>query len=284
MKKCIYLLALLPVLLFSGCPASPTGAFIVSFDFDGIVGEAVIDTENRTVSITAVPVDLSVLVPEIVVSENAILGDLPAFEDGVPAVVGLTDQDGAVEEWTVTINLLRGISFLLDGVRVALTAGLTDTDPTPGRAEAVGDGVPGFCVFSGDGDYLDGFALNEVYDLFEAPPAEEAGTIYVEGTSPDTYTGTSICFFHYCLDSGLDGTYEIDINTYENDEATVILKNAPAVGEDLYGSFFVPDATNGFDASSVVISEGFFKLRRVSNDFNSYPDPDYFWVDGGAAD
>jgi len=277
MKKSMYLLlALLPVFLFFGCPEAPPelsgDALIVSFDFDGITGEAVIDLENRTVTITTIPMDLSGIEPEISVSEGASLGEIPAFEDGVPADIIVTAEDGTVEEWTVTINVQRGISFLLDGTRVVLTAGLSGE--YIGRAmslsRAIGAGEPGCCYFDG---YIDGFALNDVYDLDSEPLVEEAVTIYADGESPDTYNDAN-CIVQYCLDLEPDGTYEIDINSNTAGTATVILNNSPAVGEDLYGSFSVADTLNLVDDSDVSISDGYFKLLRVDDE--SYPFPDYF--------
>jgi len=284
MKKCVYLLlALLPIFLFLGCPESPPGdedllsgdALIVSFDFDGITGEAVIDLENRTVTITTIPMDLAGIEPAISISEGAVLGDIPTFEDGVPADILITAEDGTVEEWTVTINVQRGISFLLDGSRVVLTAGMTNfPPPVMSRSRALGAGEPGCCYF---GTYIDGFALNEVYDYGIEPPVEEAATIATNGESAGTYNNAD-CFVHYCLDLEPDGFYEIEINN-DTGTSTVILNNSPAVGEDLYGSFSVADAVNLVDDSDVSISSGYFKLLRVDDD--SYPDPAYFQGIGG---
>ena len=120
MKKCVYLLiALLPVLFFFGCPDSPPGdedlfsedALIISFNFDGIEGEAVIDLEDRTITITTIPMDLSGIEPEISISEGAVLGEIPVFEDGVPADILVTAEDGTVEQWTVTIHVRLKIGF-----------------------------------------------------------------------------------------------------------------------------------------------------------------------------
>ncbi|MCF0207481.1 MAG: hypothetical protein HUK15_08640, partial [Bacteroidales bacterium] len=84
-----------------------TGNDITAFSFSGIMGEAVIDSENATVTATANwYVDITTLVPQITLSQAATMS-----YDGVSAidftndfVVTVTAEDGTPKTWTISVE------------------------------------------------------------------------------------------------------------------------------------------------------------------------------------
>ena len=84
-----------------------TGNDITAFSFSGIMGEAVIDSENATVTATANwYVDITTLVPQITLSQAATMS-----YDGISAIdftndfaVTVTAEDGNLKTWTISVE------------------------------------------------------------------------------------------------------------------------------------------------------------------------------------
>ena len=142
MKKAIYLLlAAAAVVIFAGCASSENSIISISFDGVGIVEESlVIDETTRTVSAIIEPVDISTIKPIFELSSNAVIGDV-SLVDGDDCTCTVTAEDGTTSEWTVTVTVQPGVSFIYDGAFESFACGVLDSSDSD-ASEAYGDGVP----------------------------------------------------------------------------------------------------------------------------------------------
>lgn len=222
MKKILLIIIVIAVVALSGCSLFGSDeASIVSFDVDGIVGSADVDPVNLTVTVTVEPMDISSIEPEITVSEKALITEPSSIQDGVPATYIVTAENGDVVEWTVTVNVQYGVSFLLDGIKIILTGGWEYSDDATWNSY-MGAGVPGIDVDSGQSL---GYVYEERYDLAMGAPDYDSISFELEGSTADSYADQEFMFADYSEDSEILFTCDFVVSEFG------------MVGEDFRASF-----------------------------------------------
>jgi hypothetical protein len=269
MRRFLFPVIILAVLSLSGCGwvlslfASGEAA-IVEFSYEGIDGTATVDPEARTVEITIPPINLASVTPVVEVTEGADLGPLPAFADGVPATVSITAENGDVVEWTVTVNLELGVSFLLNGERVIVQGGFTSTDP--GTAEDYGNGVPPASVYSFGTGMDDIIVPGSIISPPNAwnPDINERIELYVEieVTGSNEYS-TGDFYLYYEVDGDDDGIPEI---YFVQESGTATVNEIAAEVGDIVSGVFAAAGVNEMASGDLVITDGFFKVQRIVDD------------------
>ncbi|TVQ28658.1 MAG: hypothetical protein EA382_01585 [Spirochaetaceae bacterium] len=244
----------------------------MSLSIDGVSVDATIDRTARTVTAIVPPVDLARVQPAIGLSPGATLVGVPAFADGVPTSVAVSPTFGRPVNWSVTIHVSPGASFLFDGVRIVLTAGYTDSSD-PEQAAAWGHGAPG-------GSWSDNGFEFWIYEMIDDLGSEDQTSgICLWVTLPEIAVG------EYSIDDDDAVTlgYWDDTLSVTASELTVIVATSPSsVGEYMTGSFQASlsgkgtkgdktkEGTEGGGPPAHTLSDGFFKVVRVADNIWSY--------------
>ena len=254
MKKSVIILLTIFVILvtFSSCDLmtsifGSSEAAITAFTEAGIIGEPEIDVENATITLTVEPMDLSTFDPEITISESAVLTEPESISDGVAATYTVTAENGDIVEWSVTVTVQYGVSFLVDGTKVVLTSGFEDsTDATTNAI--VGNGVPGIDADSG---YSYSYTLEEVYDLGTSmsEPAFDYFAMDIDGDTTGTYNNGDAYLMFYDYSVGSSTEYIADMVVTEFGAVDGVFR-ATYTGTDGASS----SITNGF-AKLLVVEE-----------------------------
>ncbi len=149
MKKNIIILLITVSILtvFSSCDLMNSifgsdEAAITTFTEARVVGEPVIDVENKRITLTVEPIDLASFNPVITISEGAVISAPESIADGVAAIYKVTAENGDIVEWKVTVNIQYGISFTIDGTKTVYTCGFIDNTDAVSNTN-MGDGAPG---------------------------------------------------------------------------------------------------------------------------------------------
>ncbi len=230
-----------------------------------------IDPEGKAITVAAPPIDLSSLNASVTCSNGATVTTVPSLSDGQIVTLAVTDADGAVEEWTLTVNLERGISFKFNGERVFLLNGFTNSLDHVDAADW-GNGVPG-ASYAPLIPCIDIIVVASLYDwgtTTEQPPE------YANITIPGAVVG------QYDHDVGFTFYYWNEDQTIDFDPVSGMVdlsEGAATAGEHVVGTFTAEGDDSGGqmlvaqDAASV--TEGFFKVKRIA---------DNMWSGGGEAD
>ena len=256
-------------LIVTGCFLfGPSDASIVSLSLGELPVEVSIDPSTRTVVAIAPPVDLALVKPTIGVSPGATLVGATSFADGVPAKVTVSPSFGRTVDWTVTVNVNPGVSFLLDGVRVTLLAGYTDSSD-PERAVVWGSGMPGGSVAPDDS--FDFWAHETVTDADVCRLHEEHGVwITLPKLSSGTYSTEN--------EDAMRVNYRNDSVSMYATMLSVAVRATPAhIGDFATGSFSASlsvkqgktgqekgDPGTGRTAAHE-LTAGFFKVARIAD-------------------
>ena len=193
----------------SGTTTASSAALITAYASDYIVGTPEIDTANKTVAVTIVPMDISGFTPAVTVSEKATITPPSSIQDGVPAEYTVKAEDGTEVKWTVTVTVQYGITFSIDGTVTTLTGGFKNSGDTD-EDEAYGSGVPGIVKDSGNSE---NFTLEQVHDLYvnSGPPSDyDYSWFEVDGVLSTVVTG-AFEFYHYNGES-FDETLSFDLS------------------------------------------------------------------------
>lgn len=266
MRRFLLPVVIAAVLALSGCDwvlslFGSEEAAIVTFSFEGIEGTASIDPEARAVEIEIIPIDLSTVTPVVEVSEGAMLGELPAFVDGEPATIEVTAENGEVVEWTVTVTLQLGLSFLLNGERVVLQGGYTNSG-SQAEADELYNGQPPGSVDSFD-SALGVSVPDEVIDWGAEESAFHLMELYLSSSAVGSYTyGTGDFSLYYYLDADRNFVDEI---WFVQESGEVSVTGTGAVGGIITGTFGA-GGVNEMDSGPLAITNGFFKVRRIADD------------------
>jgi len=256
-------LVFLTAVFFLGCQLFQSGeAQIVSFSLSGIVGEAEIDPEAKTVTAAVEPVDLSGLEPSVGVSEGASVTPA-ALVDGEAVTFKITAEDGTVEEWKVTVNVQRGLSFTYASTptHVVLTNGFVDEMDEIHNA-ALGDGAP-FVSYYPLEELVFVYVLDDIHDLNSNPSEVEYSQFAFPGAA-GTYDSTEVFLWYIRYSDTEDFSFSSDDTDADSFSFTV--SSYGEVGEDIIGTFS-GTAVNG---ETHTITDGFFKLRRLEDDVPLY--------------
>jgi len=261
-KYMLFILSILFVLTFS-CKVDDSAtlsgdAYILTFEIDGMVGEAEIDETAGTVVITVEPLDITAVDPVITVSEGATLGAVPELKDGEAVPVSITAENGDIREWQITVNVESGVSFVLDGSKIILQEGRVDSSSSA-NTDALGGGEPAACYLG----ELYFFAADKQYDTISAEPADYKWFKPSMKNYPANLSLTeNDVHFDYLEveDSSLVLRVESPYSGPEADISLVISNNGSA-GEYIIGTFTL--TTND---SSHAITNGYFKLLRCEDD------------------
>ena len=266
--KAIHFFALVFVLVFvfTGCDViddvvnsvfGSDEAEILTFDIDGIVGKAEIDSENKTVDLTVEPMDISGVEPIVTVSENATI-TTEKLVDGQAVILEVTAENGDVVSWEVTVNVQHGISFTYKSVttKVVFTAGAIDSEDSDNN-DLVGDGVPSGNVRYGSSTGV--FAFEEEYDTSGDYLPSHIGLFFF-GLDTGDYT----TLFYYILEGNKPFFIAVD------DEISSSISKYGKVGGNIIGTFSGTGAEKYIDwmpsGKEHEITDGFFKVRRIENE------------------
>ena len=249
MKKLLLITIVIAVIAITGCSLFGSAeAAIISFSVEGIVGTAEIDPVTHSVTVTVEPMDISSIDPVITVSEKALLTEPESIEDGVAATYTVTAENGDVVEWTVTVNVQYGISFVLDGTKVIFTHGFKDSSDSAANA-AEGNGVPGIAVLS---ESSESYVFEEVYDwgvTIDAPTFD-----YIDfgiGLTTGLYNDISFTYNDFSEESNT--SYSCDFTVTE----------FGSVGGLFRASFSGTEMTAENRAGESVLSGGYAKLLVI---------------------
>ena len=263
MRRFLLPVVMVAVLSLTGCDwvlslFGSEEAAIVAFAFDGVEGSASINPETRTVEIEIIPIDLSMVTPVVEVSEGAVLGALPDFVDGEPVTIEVTAENGEVVEWTVTVILQLGASFNVDGERVVLQGGYTDSEDTQWAA-SWGNGRP-----PGSVTYYEELIVNVNDNLVDfasyTSPVEDIFLSFY-GSTAGAYDSQSFYLDYY---RDRNGDYDPEVSFWFQD-GTATISSIGEIGEIITGTF-AAEGINGFEGPPVSITSGFFKVVRIDDD------------------
>lgn len=269
--KNIYYLFLACLFIFSACDPSGMSdsneANVTSLTINGQIGNAVIDQNARTISITLEPMAISDAVSTIVVSAGAI-GTTPSLVDGSAAPFTVTAEDGTVTNWSVTVNIAFGISFDIDGNHVVLLEGMIDEDESDFTAFELCDYDPIIYDYDTD-DYrlhanLNVWELNDFNIDIYYPGLSLFDISFV---SPGVYTCNSFGYYHEYTDASDLVLYYTDLGTSSDTEilftnvSITETHNAACTGNfsgliDRYAPDF-----NTLSQADVNITNGCFKTK-----------------------
>ena len=247
-------------LLFAGCEMADssgsnlsTEAEIVSLASPYIVGEPRIDSENRTVSLTVEPMDLSLFDPVFSLSEGAVLTSPASLEDGVPAEFTVTAEKGNTVLWTVTVTVEYGISFTLGGERIVLTGGMMDSGDEETNAD-LGEGIPG--IVKGTENSESAPVLEKTYDqdTNHEEPAWDYCHFVIKGTSTEAVEG-SLDYYQYENRQESRFSLSLDIDLFGELGGDCILRFTEAE--------IVPDVIQVKSETTQSLTEGFAKLKVI---------------------
>ncbi len=263
-------------LAMSGCfPPGASDAAILSFAFEGLSLTVEIDPEARTVVVSSPPIDLSSISPTIEVTPDSSLTGPSELSDGDPAIYTLTDAGGESVEWTVTVNLERGMTFRLDGEWIVLLNGTDDVvDPiASGHADRWGNGSPN--VWFGYMNSAVFSALRDPYEFDEgsAGPPPVIGLLSDFSSSyagPGTYD--TMAQLEYTVDEDLDTIPEVDFLGASG--SIVITQDSLENGSIVTGTFAF-SGTESVSDNPMSATDGYLKVLRVEGStVYSYP-----WTD-----
>jgi hypothetical protein len=248
----LILLCLL-IVTISGCASSENSIISMSLDGAVITEAPVIDETTRTIFVTVEPVDLSTITPTFELSANAEIGTL-TLEDGQPCTCTVIAADGTASEWTITVTVEPGISFISDEIRKTFRGGVVDSADSINN-EAYGNGVPSLsvCTTGQSGDM--GLGFSEYYDL----ASDENNEVEILSLNLTNSSEQLISGFHWIVSStsGFNGTINVE-KTHTGD-----------IGDWVIGTFF--GSANGYvdgemSGDIIRIDDGFFKLLRIADD------------------
>ena len=199
---------------------------------------------------------------DVGVSEGATV-TTATLVDGEPAVFKVTDQNGNVADWTVTVNVQRGISFTYESTptRVVVTKGFVDSADGTHNA-AIGDGTP-LGIANTSYDEVQVYALKDVVDVQVSPTEYEWCTLYIPDAA-GTYDSTEV-YYGYTKESD-DNAEDISLSSDETVAGSfeVIVTSFGAVGENIIGTFSGTAKTP--EDMAHTITDGFFKVLRLEDD------------------
>jgi hypothetical protein len=217
---------------------------ILSFVIPGMSQPANIDWDNKTVVANVPPMDLSTTSFEVGLSVGSTVAQ-EVLVDGQTSIFVVTNASGQSADWSVTVNVQRGISFRYgdNDTFVAYTAGVIDSS---GSNNEWLDGLP-IAKVIGNGAEL--YAFYETYDV-EGNGVPRYLSLYIDGLENGQYANSG---FEYIDPSG---TFQLS--------SSVIMVEATDFGgrkEDLVSGIFFGQAAdnNGMPFS---ISDGFFKVHQ----------------------
>ena len=226
-----------------------------TFDIDGIVGKAEIDSENKTVDVTVEPMDISSVEPDVKVSEGAMV-TTETLVDGQAVTFDVTAENGTIVSWEVTAKVQHGISFTYKSdSKVVLTAGVIDsTDPDTN--ELVGDGVPyGYRYESGYYSYI--YAMKKENEYNES--WKHYARLYFIGSDTVDLNEFSAQLYYY-----RDGALYLT-NYYYYLPFNLSITKYGKVGGSIQGIFSGTVRTYDGTYKFHELSDGFFKVRRLEN-------------------
>ena len=248
MKKIILTILIFTAVLFSSCEAISGflgfDASIKGVTSDCIVGDPVIDPDAKTVIVTVEPMDIAFFEPEFTLSDGAEITPPDNIADGEPAVFTVTSSNGTVVEWTVTVNVQYGVSFIIDGTKTILLGGYKHSTDSAFNTSC-GNGVPGVMI---DHDRSIVIALEEVYDwaTTSGEPDFDYVELIVEGVTTGTW-GSSFSFYNY------------NIESHRFDVSSVVTEF------DEIGGNFTATFSGSKEPSRTISISGFAKLKVVEH-------------------
>lgn len=161
---------------------------ITSFTFDGIVGSAVIDTDNHTVTATATATTPSRIESTITVSENAngFFSSNPQFyQNGVPFEYRVRSESNQLQVWDIIINW-QGLDGIYSVGPTGTFEKLTDAMSQTGLA-----GYDGDVIFEVEG----GYDVTETVQLFNASSSHLTIRPKSGATNINFYQGAASAIF-----------------------------------------------------------------------------------------
>jgi hypothetical protein len=253
------------VIVFSACDGLMDDGVepqIESFSITGIVGDAEIDPEAKTVTATVQPMDLTVVEPTVGVSEGATVTSA-TLVDGESATFKVTGEDGTVVNWSVTVYVQRGISFTYESTptQVVLTESFTDS-ADENHNTAIGNGVP-LAIYGTSYEEAQVYALKNEIDVQTEPTEYEWASLYIPNET-GTYDSTEV-IFGYLKESENDSE-DLSLSADETDAESfeVVVESFGDVGDNVVGTF--SGTAEDPDNASHTITGGFFKVLRLEDD------------------
>lgn len=231
-------------------------AQIVSFNIQGIVGQAVIDPNAHTVTVTVEPIDVSAVAPQIGVSSGASI-DSPTLVDGQPVVFHVTAENGTTTDWAVTVSAEYGMSFTIDGIPVVLKHGYSDSGD-PSNNAAVGNDIP-----PGDFEYGDEFYLtagDPTWDYATYTGNESYLELTFYGLTTGSYTENDVDVAY----QDANQTYFESPTSNPGEGVHMIVKALGNIGSPILGIFAGKVEDDNFGTH--VVANGFFKVLRLADD------------------
>ena len=230
---------------------------ITGFTMPGIIGSAVIDATNHTVTATVQPMDISAVTPTVTVPQGATV-TMSALKDGVAVPYTVTSKDGDAVTWNITVTVSFGIVFNYSLNQVMYTHGIIDSSSATNTV-TYGSDTPSGTYVTGYGSQL--FAMRDTYDVATMggmqPPAY-AMLMVTGDAQTGTFNSTNGLFMYYDVSGG------ISVQTQSILSFTITVQKYGAVGSSIIGSFsgWVLDSAS----TQHQISGGFFKMKRLQDD------------------
>jgi len=237
---------------------------ITGFTMPGIIGSAVIDATNNTVTATVQPMDISAVTPTVTVPQGATV-TMSALKDGVAVPYTVTSKDGNAVTWNVTVTVSFGIVFNYGLYQVMYTHGVVDSSSATNTVTYGSDTPGGVYVSTSSGSQL--WAMKDTYDIYamagQQPPAYVM--LIVPGNAQTGTFNSANSVFTYQDTSG-----SINVQTYASLSFTITVVKFGAVGGSIIGSFYglVQDSSG---PGQHQISGGFFKMKRLADDIHLGP-------------
>ncbi len=247
-------------LLCMGCemadssgPDLSSEADIVSLVSPYIVGEPQIDSENRTISLTVEPMDLSLFKPVFSLSEGAVLTSPASIEDGIPADFQVTAEKGNTAVWTVTVTVEYGISFTIGGEKIVLTGGMMHSGDEAINI-ALGEGIPG--IVKGTEESESAPVLEKTYDQAtnHDEPAWDYCHLAIKGTSMEAVEG-SLDYTQYENRQEYRFSLSLDVDLFGELGGDCILR--------FTGTEIDPEMIQIKSEATKSLTEGFAKLKVI---------------------
>ena len=242
---------------------TPTDADIVSFSLGELPIEVSLDAATRTVVAVTPPVDLALIEPTIEVSAGASIVNTGAFADGLPTTITLSPSIGQPVEWTVTVHVKPGMTFLLDGERVTLLAGCIDST----RPDLWANGIPAGSFLTRNGQF-EVWGHETITEADSCKVADGHGVlITLPGLTTGTYSTDTDNLYLSFWNETISPTVSL-----RGETITVLVTSSPGqVGEFMTGRFDgvlspAKKHSGKTPPPTPELTEGFFKVLRVGDD------------------
>ncbi|MBI9108574.1 MAG: hypothetical protein JEZ04_17655 [Spirochaetales bacterium] len=259
MKKLMPLvLIVLFILAVSGCASNENSIISITLDGAVLIGEPVIDEAAKTITASIEPADLSTITPTFVLSSNAEAGEI-TLEDGEACICTVTAEDMTSSEWTITVTVQPGASFVYEDTSISFLHGCINSLDGD-LNNNYGDGVPYAIDYENEQSSFTGAcAYKKVWDYStEETPTSENMSLQ--------FSNAGIGFFGY-----IDPTGSENITFFGPGTLDVI--SFGKIGEYITGTFSgTYEKRVGSDTeptTTVKITEGFFKVLRLQDNLST---------------